>query len=194
MQPRGTRRGTPARLAEQMGNDYIFCMIIFQKERVTSRPPAASTPPSETAHSLPEPLASPAAAPVAAAVPDAPAPAAEPRREASGAWRVLPLEGRYEIAYADASGRPSRRRIDAAELKVGPGKLLLGGVDADLEAYRGFRVDRINALRAVETGETVNRNIVDWLLAQADRLARAQRRAQAAAAKPRKRKLSAAAA
>lgn len=99
---------------------------------------------------------------------------------------MLPLEGRFEIAYADAGGRPSLRRIAAAELKVGPGKLLLGGVDADLDAYRGFRVDRIRSLKAVETGEVVSRNIVDWLLGGAERLARDRRRAEAAAQKPAK--------
>lgn len=117
------------------------------------------------------------------------APKAAPARRAEvrdSVWRVLPLEGRFELAYADAGGRQSVRRIAAAELKVGPGKLLLGGVDADLEAYRGFRVDRIRSLKAVETGEVVGRNIVDWLLAQAERLARERRRAEASARKPAK--------
>ena len=191
-------------------------MIIFQKERVNTPPTEPFVPVQGRAKPVKRKLErfaekAPAALPASV---DAPAPvvaqeavaaheatparelapAQEPSQEVCGAWRVLPLEGRYEIAYADAFGRPSRRRINAAELKVGPGKLLLGGVDADLDAYRGFRVDRIHALKAVETGEVVDRNIVDWLLAEAAKLAKAQRRAAVAASRPKKASRPAAAA
>lgn len=97
-----------------------------------------------------------------------------PRDE--GAWRVLPLSGRYEFSYLDAAGRPSLRRVQARELKVGPGKLLLGGIDGQLGVYRGFRVDRIHILKAVDSGEVVSRNILDWLLDKAERQLRAAAR------------------
>lgn len=106
---------------------------------------------------------------------------AEARDE--GAWRVLPLEGIFEFSYLDANGRPSLRRVSALELKVGPGKLLLGGIDRDLGVYRGFRVDRIHTLKSVESGEVVSRNILDWLLGRATALGRARSRAAAASSK-----------
>ena len=136
--------------------------------------------------------AGPALAPVQASAPAsvggpvlAPAPASVPAaKDGEGAWRVLPLEGTFEFAYLDASGRPSLRRLVATELKVGPGKLLLGGVDVGLQAYRGFRVDRIHRLHAADTGETVDRNVLDWLLGRAASQARekaAREKAQRAA-------------
>lgn len=103
--------------------------------------------------------------------------AAEARGE--GAWRVLPLEGDFEFSYLDAGGRPSLRHVSALELKVGPGKLLLGGIDRNPGAYRGFRVDRIHTLKAAESGEVVSRNILDWLLGRAHAVDRARRRAAA---------------
>lgn len=84
-----------------------------------------------------------------------------------GAWRVLPLEGAFEILYTDAAGRPSLRRLTGRELKIGPGKVLLGGIDRAADAYRGFRADRIRRLYDYETGEVVDRNIVDWLIRRA---------------------------
>ncbi len=85
-----------------------------------------------------------------------------PRRIRSDHWRVLPLEGAYELFYCDEAGHTSRRRLFARELKVGPGKTLLGGIDQATDAYRGFRADRIEYLVDGETGETVRRNVLDW--------------------------------
>lgn len=89
-----------------------------------------------------------------------------------GNWRVLPFDGHFEFAYLDAAGRPSLRHIHALELKIGPAKLLLGGVDRETGTYRGFRVDRIGTLKDAETGEVVSRNILDWLLKRAERHSR----------------------
>ncbi len=86
-----------------------------------------------------------------------------------GAWQVLPLEGRFEIVYRDVSGRFSIRRIEAQELKVGPGKTLLGGYCAVADGYRGFRADRIERILDLETGEAAERNVIDWLLKRASR-------------------------
>ena len=85
-----------------------------------------------------------------------------------GAWRVLPLEGAFEIAYEDGRGSRSIRRLFARELKVGPGKTLLGGVDRDRDGYRGFRADRIRRLTDPESGERIERNVVDWLIRRAE--------------------------
>jgi predicted DNA-binding transcriptional regulator YafY len=111
----------------------------------------------------------------AAALPNAPA----ERQE--GAWRVLPLEGAFEIAYEDGRGLRSIRRLFARELKVGPGKTLLGGVDRDRDGYRGFRADRIRRLTDPESGERIERNVVDWLIRRAERTARALNAARKAA-------------
>jgi predicted DNA-binding transcriptional regulator YafY len=86
-----------------------------------------------------------------------------------GAWRVFPLEGTLELHYRDVAGNPSRRRILGHELKVGPGKTLLGGIDQTTDGYRGFRADRIDYLIDVESGQTVDRNILDWLIKRAQR-------------------------
>jgi hypothetical protein len=102
-----------------------------------------------------------------------------------GAWRVYPLEGALELAYQDAAGNPSVRRVILRELKVGPGKTLLGGIDMADDGYRGFRADRIARIVDAETGRVVDRNILDWLIKRAQgherallkqrrRLARAQ--------------------
>ncbi len=95
--------------------------------------------------------------------------------ESAQAWRVLPLEGAYELFYCDALGNVSRRRLFARELKVGPGKTLLGGIDQTTDAYRGFRADRIEYLVDGETGEVVRRNVLDWLLKRAARQERARK-------------------
>ncbi|HEV7253724.1 MAG TPA: hypothetical protein VGN97_11620 [Mesorhizobium sp.] len=105
---------------------------------------------------------------------------AAPAEAKESAWRVLPLEGDFELAYRDAAGNPSLRRLNAVELKIGPGKLLLGGIDGQLDAYRGFRVDRIHSLKAVDSGEVVSRNILDWLMDRAGKQERARARAEAA--------------
>lgn len=92
-----------------------------------------------------------------------------------GAWRIVPLEGAYELFYCDEFGNASRRRLYARELKVGPGKTLLGGIDQTTDAYRGFRADRIEYLVDGETGEIVRRNVLDWLLKRASRQEKARR-------------------
>lgn len=128
------------------------------------------------------PSAAPTPAP-APAKPVAPRPAQTivlpPAEAKESAWRVLPLEGAFELAYRDAAGNPSLRRVNAVELKIGPGKLLLGGMDGQLDAYRGFRVDRIHSLRAMDSGEVVSRNILDWLMDRAQQQKRARSRSKA---------------
>jgi predicted DNA-binding transcriptional regulator YafY len=99
-----------------------------------------------------------------------------------GAWRLAPLEGAYELSYCDEAGNPSRRRVIARELKVGPGKTLLGGIDMADDGYRGFRADRIEYLVDGETGEVVRRNVIDWLLKRAERQEKERRRAASLAA------------
>ncbi|MEH3147150.1 MAG: hypothetical protein PGN34_17770 [Methylobacterium frigidaeris] len=114
-----------------------------------------------------------------------PAPAAGPEPPAStpfverrdGAWRVLPLEGRFELVYEDGNGAWSVRRLAAHELKIGPGRVLVGGTDRDRDGYRGFRADRIHRLTDRDSGERVERNILDWLTRRAE----ATRKARAAA-------------
>nr|WP_246696873.1 hypothetical protein [Methylobacterium planeticum] len=99
------------------------------------------------------------------------------RRE--GAWRVLPLEGTFEIVYEDGQGAWSARRLQARELKLGPGRTLLGGIDRGRGGYRGFRVDRIRRLTDGATGQRLEAGILDLLLARAE----AQRRERAAQAR-----------
>ena len=94
-----------------------------------------------------------------------------------GAWRVLPIEGRFELVYEDGNGAWSVRRLQARELKIGPGRVLVGGTDRDRDGYRGFRADRIHRLTDRDTGERVEHNILDWLIRRAE----AARRARAAA-------------
>jgi predicted DNA-binding transcriptional regulator YafY len=108
------------------------------------------------------------------AAPDAAAP--EVRTE--GAWRVYPLERALELHYRDVTGYQSRRRVQARELKVGPGKTLLGAIDTADDGYRGFRADRIDAIVDRETGQTVYRNILDWLIALAMSQEKERRRAR----------------
>ncbi|WP_237050070.1 hypothetical protein [Microvirga ossetica] len=93
-----------------------------------------------------------------------------------GNWHVYPLEGALELDYVDQAGNQSRRWLIARELKVGPGKMLLGGIDMADDGYRGFRVDRIERLEDAETGLVVDRNILDWLMKRAERQARERRR------------------
>jgi predicted DNA-binding transcriptional regulator YafY len=99
-----------------------------------------------------------------------------PRDE--GAWRVFPLEGALELRYQDVAGNLSRRRVIARELKVGPGKTILGAIDMSDDGYRGFRADRIEWLVDAETGRIVDRNIVDWLIRRAQAQEKERRRAE----------------
>ena len=98
-----------------------------------------------------------------------------PVATASGAWRTLPLDGRFDLVYEDAAGAWSNRSLAARELKLGPGRTLLGGIDARRGGYRGFRVDRIRRLVDGATGERIETGILDRLLGRAE----AQRRAHA---------------
>lgn len=93
-----------------------------------------------------------------------------------GAWHLYPMEGALELHYTDQAGNPSRRWIIARELKVGPGKTILGGIDMADDGYRGFRADRIERLVDAETGLVVDRNIIDWLIKRAERQAKERRK------------------
>ncbi|MCJ2073465.1 hypothetical protein MKK75_32560 [Methylobacterium sp. J-030] len=98
---------------------------------------------------------------------------AVPRDAPANAWRTLPLDGHFDLVYEDAAGAWSNRSLDARELKLGPGRTLLGGIDARRGGYRGFRVDRIRRLVDGATGERIETGILDRLLSRAE----AQRRA-----------------
>lgn len=65
--------------------------------------------------------------------------------------------------------------LEARELRLGPGRTLLGGIDARRGGYRGFRVDRIRRLVDRATGERIETGILDRLMGRAE----AQRRADA---------------
>lgn len=93
-----------------------------------------------------------------------------------GQWRVLPLEGTFEIVYEDSRGAWSTRRVEARELKLGPGRTLLGGLDRGRGGYRGFRADRIRRLTDPASATRIEAGILDWLLARAE----AQRRERTA--------------
>jgi hypothetical protein len=108
-----------------------------------------------------------------------------PQVRDESAWRVFPMEGALELHYRDVAGNPSRRRIIARELKVGPGKTLLGGIDMADDGYRGFRADRIDYVIDAETGRTIDRNILDWLIKRAQ--AQAKERARIERARRRRR-------
>lgn len=118
-------------------------------------------------------------------------PIADSRKD--GAWRVYPLEGAFELAYRDEAGRPSTRYVLARDLKLGPGKTLLGAVDMADDGYRGFRADRIGRIVDAESGETIERNILDWLVKRAESQRKEHRRALAKAARERRRALARAA-
>lgn len=96
-----------------------------------------------------------------------------------GNWHVYPFDGALEIDYIDQAGNPTRRWVITRELKVGPGKMLLGGIDMADDGYRGFRVDRIQRIEDAETGIEVDRNILDWLMKRAERQAKERLRAKA---------------
>ena len=99
----------------------------------------------------------------------------QPLEPSARAWRTLPLDGHFELVYEDATGAWSNRSLQARELKLGPGRTLLGGIDDRRGGYRGFRVDRIRRLVDGTTGERIETGILDRLLARAE----AQRRADA---------------
>jgi predicted DNA-binding transcriptional regulator YafY len=107
-----------------------------------------------------------------------PGPATE---RVEGAWRVYPMEGALELHYCDQFGNSSTRRIIARELKVGPGKTLLGGIDMADDGYRGFRADRIHTIVDAETGLVIDRNILDWLIKRAESQAKERRKAEKSA-------------
>ena len=98
-------------------------------------------------------------------------------RSAKGVWRVLPLEGAFEISYCDEAGNPTLRRVIARELKIGPGKTILGAIDMAHDGYRGFRADRIARVVDAGTGETIERNVLDWLTGRAELQAKDERKA-----------------
>ncbi|KAB7784888.1 hypothetical protein [Methylorubrum populi] len=109
-------------------------------------------------------------------------PAAQaPSGEAHGLWRTLPLEGAFEVVYEDARGVWTTRILDARELKLGPGRTLLGGTDRAHGLYRGLRADRIRRLTEPASGTRIETGILDWLLARAE----AQRRARGGRQRPR---------
>lgn len=97
-----------------------------------------------------------------------------PPGTSAAAWRVVPLAGTFEVVYEDARGAWTTRTLDARELKLGPGRTLLGGTDRAHGLYRGLRADRIRRLTDIRTGQRVETGILDWLLARAE----AQRRAR----------------
>lgn len=103
-----------------------------------------------------------------------PAPLRDERRD--GEWRIRPLEGTFEIVYEDAAGRWTTRQVAARDLRLGPGRTLLGGLDRRQGGYRGFRVDRIRRLTDLSGATRIQAGILDWLLARAE----AQRRERVA--------------
>ena len=92
---------------------------------------------------------------------------------------MLPIEGRFEIVYEDGRGLWSTRVLDARDLKLGPGRTLLGGIDRAHGLYRGLRADRIRRLTDRAGGVRIEAGILDWLLARAE----AQRRDRARASR-----------
>ena len=97
----------------------------------------------------------------------APAPAPASAGEGRDLWRTLPLEGTFEVVYEDARGAWTTRTLDARELKLGPGRTLLGGTDRAHGLYRGLRADRIRRLTEPASGTRIETGILDWLLARA---------------------------
>lgn len=94
---------------------------------------------------------------------------------ARGAWRILPLEGTFEVVYEDARGAWTTRILAARELKLGPGRTLLGGTDRAHGLYRGLRADRIRRLTEPSSGTRIETGILDWLLTRAEAQRRARR-------------------
>jgi hypothetical protein len=131
---------------------------------------------SHFAASPPHAMGDPARTPSPEAVPQAPVESAAQGAARAPGWSLLPLSGRFELVYEDGQGVWSRRTVEARELKLGPGRTLLGGIDPARGGYRGFRTDRIRRLTDAVSGERVEGGILDWLMTRAE----AQRRADAA--------------
>ena len=108
--------------------------------------------------------------------PAAPAPAGAAR----DLWRTLPIEGTFEVVYEDARGAWTTRTLDARELKLGPGRTLLGGTDRAHGLYRGLRADRIRRLTEPASGTRIETGILDWLLARAETQRKAHKPRRAA--------------
>lgn len=85
----------------------------------------------------------------------------------ASAWRTLPISGVFDLVYEDRAGAWTTRTLEARELKLGPGRTLLGGIDLARGLYRGFRVDRIRRLTDHATGERIETGILDRLFALA---------------------------
>lgn len=90
-----------------------------------------------------------------------------PIRAPAAAWRTLPVSGLFDLVYEDRTGAWTTRTLEARELKLGPGRTLLGGIDRARGLYRGFRVDRIRRLTDHATGERIETGILDRLFALA---------------------------
>jgi hypothetical protein len=86
---------------------------------------------------------------------------------ASTGWLTLPVAGIFDLVYEDRTGAWSSRTLKARELKLGPGRTLLGGIDLARGLYRGFRVDRIRRLTDQATGKRIETGILDHLFALA---------------------------
>lgn len=85
----------------------------------------------------------------------------------AAAWRNLPISGMFDIVYEDRSGTWTTRTLEARDLKLGPGRTLLGGIDLARGLYRGFRVDRIRRLTDHASGDRIETGILDRLFALA---------------------------
>jgi hypothetical protein len=109
-----------------------------------------------------------------------PAQPSAPARAPAAAWQIVPVSGLFDIVYEDRAGIWTSRTIEARELKLGPGRTLLGGIDQARGLYRGFRVDRIRRLTDHVTGERIETGILDRLFA----LAKPRRATRRAAALP----------
>ena len=84
-----------------------------------------------------------------------------------------------ERSSCNIETRPATRaRVEfiVRELRIGPGKTLLGGIDMANDGYRGFRADRIDRIVDAETGQVIDRNILDWLIGRAARQRRERRK------------------
>lgn len=100
----------------------------------------------------------------------------------TSAWRTLPISGIFDIVYEDRTGAWTSRTLEARDLKLGPGRTLLGGIDLARGLYRGFRVDRIRRLTDHATGERIEMGILDRLFALAKPSRRSSRRRPARSA------------
>ena len=106
--------------------------------------------------------------------PRVPVPARLLRGVVAAGWkaRALPADPRLWDALTRLPVMSTERA--RRELKLGPGRTLLGGTDRAHGLYRGLRADRIRRLTEPALGTRIETGILDWLLARAD----AQRRAR----------------